>query len=266
MDRTSEELVSRSVEGGVGQLTLNRPDRLNVFDLELAKQFLDVLESFRHTEEVRAVVLRGSGRAFSVGGDVREMWNDVHEGKDRAAYFRAPLIEFHRMVLAIREIPKPVLAVVQGAVAGVAFNLMLACDLRMAAAGTRFTQAFMKLGLSPDGGGTYFLPREVGHARACELALLPTQIDASTAQSWGLINWVVAPDALDDEARKVAQQLARGPASALARAKALLNRGGARALAEQLEAERLAQIDNAASPDFSEGLKAFLEKREPRFW
>jgi 2-(1,2-epoxy-1,2-dihydrophenyl)acetyl-CoA isomerase len=265
MERTSEGAVARRVEGNIGHITLNRADRMNAFDLELANQFLETLESFRRSEEVRAVVLRGAGRVFSVGGDVREMSSDVEQGKDRAAYFRAPLAAFHKVVLAIREIPKPVLAVVQGAVAGVAFNVMLACDLRLAAAGTRFTQAFVKLGLSPDGGGTYFLPRQVGYARACELAMLPTQIDAATAQSWGLVNWVVAPEVLEEEAAKIAGRLAAGPASALGRMKALMNQSGARSLADQLEAERLAQIDNAASPNFPEGLKAFLEKREPRF-
>lgn len=265
MDRTSEAPVARSVEGKIGHLTLNRTDRLNAFNLELANQFLEGLESFRRDNQVRVVVLRGAGRVFSVGGDVREMAGDVEQGKDRAAYFRAPLATFHKMVLAIRELPKPVLAVVQGAVAGVAFNVMLACDLRLAAAGTRFTQAFVKLGLSPDGGGTFFLPREVGYARACELAMLPTQLDAQAAQSWGLINWVVAPEALDAEAAKIAERLAAGPASALGRMKALLNQSGSQSLAEQLEAERLAQIDNSASPDFPEGLRAFLEKREPRF-
>ena len=265
MDTTSAGAVAWRVEGKIGHVTLNRPDRLNAFDLELANQFLEALERFRRDGEVRVVVVRGAGRVFSVGGDVREMSDDVERKKDPAAYFRAPLATFHKMTLAIRELPKPVLAVVHGAVAGVAFNVMLACDLRLAAAGTRFTQAFVKLGLSPDGGGTFFLPREVGYARACELAMLPTQLDAATAQSWGLVNWVVAPEALEDEAAKISGRLAAGPSSALARMKALLNQSETRSLADQLVAERLAQVDNSASPNFGEGLKAFLQKREPRF-
>lgn len=265
MEGSLDRPIVRRVEGSIGYVTFNRADRLNAFSLELGTEFLEALDAFRRSDEVRVVVIGGAGRVFSAGGDVREMSSDIDQGKDRAAYFRAPLTTFNQMVMAVRTLPKPVLAVVHGAVAGVAFNLMLACDLRLAAAGTRFNQAFVKLGLSPDGGGTWFLPRTVGYARACELAMLPTELDAETAQRWGLVNWVVAPDALEAEAAKIAGRLAAGPSSALARMKALLNRDEARVLEDQLEAERLAQIDNSASPNFPEGLRAFLEKRDPRF-
>jgi 2-(1,2-epoxy-1,2-dihydrophenyl)acetyl-CoA isomerase len=130
---------------------------------------------------------------------------------------------------------------------------------------TRFAQAFIRLGLSPDGGGTWFLPRLVGYARACELTLLPTELDAATALAWGLINWVVPEGDFEARVRDTALRLASGPAVGMARAKALLNSAYERDLASQIEAERLAQVENAASTDFEEGITAFIEKREARF-
>ncbi|MFC1706563.1 enoyl-CoA hydratase/isomerase family protein [Planctomycetota bacterium] len=265
MTEDSTPPILTNVEGGTGFITLNRADRLNAFSLRLGEQFLAALRAFHEDDAVRAVVVRGVGRLFSVGGDVKEMLEGVEDGQDRAAYFRAPLTVFHEVVVALRQMPKPVIAAVHGAVAGVAFNVMLACDLKVAAEGTRFTQAFVKLGLSPDGGGTYFLPRLVGYARACELAMLPGEIDVRTALSWGLVNWVVPADRLDAKVREIADRLAAGPTAALARAKRLLNGAYTGSLREQLDAERLAQIENAASRDFDEGLRAFVEKREPRF-
>ena len=202
---------------------------------------------------------------FSAGGDVREMLGYVEEGIDRAAYFRKPLAAFNRMALSLRELPKPVLMAVHGAVAGVAFNLMLAGDLRLAEENTRFAQAFIKIGLSPDGGGTWFLPRLVGYARACELTMLPTEIDAGTALNWGLVNWLAPAETFDDKVREIADRLASGPQQAMEKTKLLLNSAGDHSLTEHMEIERLAQVENASHPDFEEGLRAFLEKRSPRF-
>ena len=263
--RISDSLILSSIGEGVGAIVLNRPETLNAFNLAMAHQFLHALAEFDGDDSVRAIVLRGAGKVFSAGGDVREMLNAARGGGDRAAYFRAPLAAFGEMILGLRNSPKPVLAAVHGAVAGVAFNLVLACDLVIAAETTRFTQAFVRIGLSPDGGGSWFLPRRVGYARACELALLPTELDARTAREWGLINWVVADDDLLAEADRVAKRLARGPRFAMARAKTLLNGAYDRNLADHIEAERLAQVANADSPDFDEGLTAFLEKRAPGF-
>jgi 2-(1,2-epoxy-1,2-dihydrophenyl)acetyl-CoA isomerase len=193
MNLKSELVLSRR-DGAVGTLSLNRPASLNTFNLEMARQFLAVVEDFRCDEQIRVVVVRGVGRVFSAGGDIPEMLGYVREGRDRAAYFREPLAAFGQMVLALQNLPKPVVAAVHGAVAGFAFNLMLACDLKLAEEMTRFNQAFIKVGLSPDGGGTWFLPRYIGYAHACELALLPTELDAKTAQEWGLINWIAPAD------------------------------------------------------------------------
>ena len=262
---TSDSVIVSSIEDHVGTIVLNRPGVLNAFNLALARQFLATLDEFDRDDDVRAVVIRGAGRVFSAGGDIREMLSCLRSGEDRAAYFRVPLSAFGEIVLALRRTPKPVLAAVHGAVAGVAFNAMLACDLTIAAEKTRFTQAFIKLGLSPDGGGTWFLPRIVGYARACELTFLPTELDAATARDWGLINWVVPEEEFDTTVKETALQLASAPVAGMARTKALLNSAYERDLASQIEAERLAQVDNAASHDFEEGITAFVEKREPRF-
>jgi len=261
----SRALVGVQIEGGVGTLTLQRPKQLNAFSLELAAEFMAGLKRFAQDPEVRVVVLRGAGRVFSAGGDVGVMLGLLEEGADPAGYFEAPLAAFHEMVLALIELPKPVLAAVHGAVAGIAFNVMLACDLRLASERTRFTQAFCSLGLSPDGGGTWALPRLVGHARACELTMLPTTIDAAKALEWGLVNWVAPAEEFDAAVARRAAALAAGPPLALARTKRLLWAAHGGSLAEQLHAEREAQVANAASGDFAEGVRAFAGKRKPRF-
>jgi 2-(1,2-epoxy-1,2-dihydrophenyl)acetyl-CoA isomerase len=260
-----EELVTRRVENGAAYLKLNRPEAFNALSLGMARRFLALLQELADDEAVRAVVVGGEGKIFSGGGDVKQMLGDVKERGDRDAYFREPLTAFHQVVLALRELPKPVVAAVHGAVAGASFNLVLACDIRIAAEGTRFNQAFVSVGVSPDCGGTYFLPRLVGHTRACELTMLPTQLDASQALEWGLINKVVPADRFEEEVRRTAEALAAGPTQALGRTKSLLNRAYDRPLAEQLEFERLAQVENAKTHDFEEGLTAFVEKRKPDF-
>jgi len=265
MIKNLEELVHSNVKNSVGYITLNRSESYNTFNLKLAMEFLDIVDKFSKDDAVRAIVINGNGKVFSAGGDIKEMLNDVEVGNDRASYFRSPLTAFGKMNRSLREIPKPVLAAVHGSVAGVAFNLMLSCDLKIAEENTRFTQAFVKIGLSPDGGGTYFLPRLVGYARACELTMLPTVITAKKALDWGLINWVVSSDSFENEVRKIAERLAASPTLAVGRTKSLLNRTYDYSLAEQMEEERLTQIQNAGSENFEEGLKAFIDKKHPKF-
>lgn len=261
----SDNSILLSCDDRVATITLNRPATMNAFNLTMARRFLAILDRLNSDDAIRVIVLCGTGKVFSAGGDIEAMLGDVRAGEDRAAYFREPLSAFGEMVVALRQTPKPVLAAVHGAVAGVAFNLMLACDLTIAVENTRFTQAFIKIGLSPDGGGTWFLPRIVGYARAAELALLPRVLDASTAREWGLINWVETEGDFAGRVTEIAKRLANGPASATARAKSLLNRAFENDLEHHIEEERLAQVDNAASPDYEEGLTAFVEKRQPRF-
>jgi 2-(1,2-epoxy-1,2-dihydrophenyl)acetyl-CoA isomerase len=265
MNEKTDELVLSKVEGNVGYIIFNRSDHLNTFNLALAEQFLVITNNFQNDDTVRVIVIRGNGKVFSAGGDIKEMLNDVQGGKDRAAYFRDPLATFNKMTLSLRENSKPVIAAVHGAVAGVAFNLMLGCDLRIAKEGTRFTQAFIRIGLSPDGGGTYFLPRLVGYARACELTMLPTELDAHTALSWGLINRVLSAASFEEEIKRTAEILATSPMMTIGRTKKLLNETYERCLGDQMEAERLAQIENATSDNFKEGLQAFIDRRQPKF-
>ena len=265
MSKNLEELVYSNFENGVGYITLNRSENYNTFNLTLATEFLDIVNKFGKDRAVRAIVIKGNGKVFSAGGDIIEMLNDVQVGSDRAAYFRSPLTAFGKMNQSLREIPKPVLAAVHGSVAGVAFNLMLSCDLIVAEENTRFTQAFVRIGLSPDGGGTYFLPRLVGYARACELTMLPTVINAKKALDWGLINWIVSSDSFENEVIKIAERLAAGPTSAIGRTKSLLDRTYEYSLIEQMEEERIAQIQNAENKNYREGLKAFIDKRTPKF-
>ena len=264
MGDESDPLVLSNVENGVGYLTLNRPEAFNAMSLALAEQFLSAVEAMAGDDAVRAVVVRGEGRIFSAGGDIKQMLSDVEAG-DRAAYFREPLSAFNRMALALRELPKPVVTAVHGAVAGAAFNFMLAADIIIAREGTKFNQAFVSVGVSPDCGGTWHLPRLAGRARAAELTMLPTEVTAEVALEWGLINRVVAADAFDEEVRDIAEALAKGPSKALARTKALLNSTYERSLADQMEAGRLAQVENAETEDFEEGLRAFTGKRKAEF-
>jgi 2-(1,2-epoxy-1,2-dihydrophenyl)acetyl-CoA isomerase len=265
MTGDADGLVLSSVENGVGYIALNRTDAMNAFSLDMAKAFMEALEDHAGDGDVGAIVVRGEGKIFSAGGDVKAMLEDVRKGEDRAAYFREPLAAFGDMALKVRGCPKPVVAAVHGAVAGAAFNFMLSCDIIVAREGTRFNQAFVSVGVSPDCGGTYYLPRLVGYARACELTMLPTQLTAEQALEWGLVNRVVPADSFDDEVRKVAEQLASGPTLALGRTKALLNDAFGRTPKEAMEAERLAQIGNSVGADFEEGLTAFAEKRKPEF-
>jgi len=260
-----ESLVLSRKDGCIGAVSLNRPDKLNAFNLDLANQFIEAVNAFGADPDIRVIVIRGTGKVFSAGGDIKEMLGYVREGVDRAAYFRAPLAAFGKMVMAVRESPNPVIAAVHGAVAGVAFNLMLACDLKLAEEDTRFTQAFIKIGLSPDGGGTWFLPRLIGHARACELAMLPTEIDAKTAQAWGLINWIAPAETFEARLNEICETLINGPREALRRTKFLLNSAYNRDLIQHMEAERSAQVENAVHADFEEGLTAFIERRKPEF-
>jgi enoyl-CoA hydratase/carnithine racemase/drug/metabolite transporter (DMT)-like permease len=253
------------IDSGTGTITLNRPASLNAFNLDLAKRFLEILQDFNRDDAVRVIVIRGAGKVFSAGGDVKEMLGHVQRGEDRAAYFREPLATFGEMGVALRESPKPVVAAVHGAVAGVAFNLMLACDLVIAEEGTRFSQAFVKLGLSPDGGGTWFLPRLIGHLRSCELTMLPGEIDARRAHELGLVNWLAPREGFEPLLEETATKLASAPAEAIRRTKRLLTSTHGDGLGKHVEAERLAQVENAAHRDFDEGLTAFVEKRAPDF-
>jgi 2-(1,2-epoxy-1,2-dihydrophenyl)acetyl-CoA isomerase len=251
-----------SIEAGVARLTLNRPERLNSFNTEMHAEVRAALGSLAGCE-ARVLVLTGAGRAFCAGQDL----NDRAVAPGAAPPDLAASIEqcYKPLVLALRALPLPVIAQVNGVAAGAGANIALACDLVLAARSASFVQAFAKLGLIPDSGGTWFLPRLVGTARALGLALLGEKLPAEQAAAWGLI-WRCVDDAeLATVVGTLAAQLAAAPTRGLARTKQAIYEGWTRNLAEQLDIERDYQGELGRSADYAEGVAAFAAKRTPSF-
>jgi 2-(1,2-epoxy-1,2-dihydrophenyl)acetyl-CoA isomerase len=254
----TESLLVESADG-VATLTLNRPAALNALDASLKASLLAVFRSLARDAAVRVVVLTGAGRAFCAGQDLRE------HASNAAATTAELRSVYNPLILAIRGLEKPVIAAVNGVAAGAGVSLALACDLRLAAAEASFVLSFARIGLVPDSGATWFLPRLVGPARAAELAFLGDPVGAEEALRIGLVNRVVPGDALAAEARALAQRLASAAPRALALTKRALNRCIDATLDDQLEYEAILQGLAASTSDHSEGLAAFREKRPPRF-
>jgi 2-(1,2-epoxy-1,2-dihydrophenyl)acetyl-CoA isomerase len=251
-------------EGSVAVITLNRPAALNALTIEMAREFISAVGEARE-RDARAIVLTGAGRAFCAGGDLREM-RKVAEKEGRVeAFFDEPLGLLNECILLLQEAPLPIIAAVNGAASGGGCNLALACDIVIAAESARFNQAFVKVGLSPDCGGTYVLPRLVGTKRAAELMMTGDAVDARSAAEMGMINRAVADGELMNEALALAVRLAQSPTASIAKTKRLLAESAVNNLAAQLEAERQAQIESGQTKDFLEGVAAFVEKRPPRF-
>lgn len=256
--------VLYELDAGVATLTLNRPESLNALDPAMVDALLAASSRAAGDAQVRAVIVRGAGDHFMAGGDLK--WFKAQSALPagpRRECFMALLDRVHAAVRNFKRMDKPVIAAVQGAVAGFGVSLMLAADLALAAEDSYFTLAYSSIALSPDGGATWSLPRHVGLKRAMEIALLGERFDAARACELGLVNRVVAPAQLLDEAHKLARRLACGPALALAQTKALLNQSCDNSLEAQLLAEQRFFADCAAHPDFAEGLAAFFEKRRP---
>ena len=257
-------LVER--EGAVATLTLNRPRALNALDLELTRALRESVFTVEHDAEVRCVVIRG-GEHFMAGGDLKwfqETVNATPPARVRAE-FESFIHQVHAVIVSLRRMPKPVLASVRGAAAGFGMSLVMACDLALAADNAYFTLAYTGIGVSPDGGSTFSLPRLVGSRRALEIALLGERLDAATAERLGLVNRVVPAAALDTETAKLAARLAAGPTAVYGRTKALLNAAPHSTLEAQLQREAESFAQSASEPDFREGLAAFIDKRKPRF-
>jgi len=254
------ETILFSIVGGIARLTLDRPEKLNSFNVKMHGEVQSALQEAR---QARVLVLTGSGRAFCAGQDLSDRVAvsgqappDLGESIER--YYK-PLI------LALQALPLPVIAAVNGVAAGAGANIALTCDLVVAARSASFIQSFAKIGLVPDCGGTWALPRLVGSARAFGLTLLGNRLPAELAASWGLI-WQCVDDAdLAPTVDALAQQLAQGPTLGLARIRAALRAAWDNTLAEQLDVERDAQRDLGYSMDYAEGVAAFGEKRAPRF-
>ncbi len=251
--------------GAVTTLSLNRPERLNALSEGMAAALVDAIAQAATDPAIRVVILRGSGRAFSAGGDVKQMAQDAADGRP-AAYFDRPLSGIHAAAIAIRNLEKPVIAALKGAVAGAGLNLALCCDYRIAADDVRLIQAFTNIGLVPDTGGTYLLPRLIGLARATELLFEGRPVEALEAQELGLVHRVVPLAELEVAVQGLAERLAARPTRALGLTKRLLNASTDNSFDAQLSAEqRLQQALGAESADFVEGVRALLERREPRF-
>jgi 2-(1,2-epoxy-1,2-dihydrophenyl)acetyl-CoA isomerase len=245
-------------------LTLNRPDRLNALTVEVAKDFkAAIAEAIERG--ARAIVLTGAGRAFSAGGDLREMQEIAKKDGRAEAFFDEPLRLLNEAIVLIRETPVPFIAAVNGVASGGGCNLALACDLVIAAESARFNQAFIKIGLIPDCGGTFMLPRLVGWKRATELLFTGELVSAKAAAEMGMINSVSPDDELMSRAMAMADKLAQAPTAAIAEIKKLLEASATNDLRSHLDLERETQIESGKTKDFVEGVSAFLEKRPPRF-
>ncbi len=242
---------------GYRQITLNRPERLNALTVEMGSALLDALDEAEGDESCRAVLLTGAGRGFCAGQDLSEVSGDT----DLAQV----LDHYNRMIRKLRVLPLPVVCAVNGVAAGAGANLALACDIVLAARSASFTQAFAKIGLVPDCGGTWFLPRLVGAARARALAMLAEPVPAATAAEWGMIWQVVDDDRLMDEAHRLAARLATQATQGLALTKRALDGAETNDLDRQLDLERVLQGEAGRTPDYAEGARAFLEKRPPVF-
>jgi 2-(1,2-epoxy-1,2-dihydrophenyl)acetyl-CoA isomerase len=260
----SEKTIKVEQDSAVCVLTLNRPDRLNALTVAAAHDFIEAVDQAL-AQKSRAIVLTGSGRAFCAGGDLREMQEIAGKDGRVEAFFDEPLRLLNKAILLIRQTPVPFIAAVNGVASGGGCNLALACDLVIAAESARFNQAFVKIGLSPDCGGTFILPRLVGWRRATEMMFTGEMITAQQALEMGMINSVVADDQLMSKTLAISSQLASAPTAAIAQVKRLLEASATNDYSSQLELEREAQIESGQTRDFREGVQSFLEKRPPRF-
>ena len=259
----SYEHILTSVDAGVGTVTLNRPDRLNAFAGTMREEVSEAVEMMDRDTSVRVIVITGAGRAFCAGADVGYM-AELAERDDVDSL--AALVEAgRRVVTAIRESRKPVIGSINGVAAGGGANLALACDIRIASEHARLAQSFNKIGLHPDWGATYFLPRLVGPAKALELFWTAEVLEAGECLRLGLFNRVVPHGTLEQATRDFAQMLAGKPFEPIARAKRAVYASLDRSLSEMLDYELEAQLACFRTADAREGIRAFVEKRTPTF-
>jgi 2-(1,2-epoxy-1,2-dihydrophenyl)acetyl-CoA isomerase len=259
----SHETVDVTKDGSAARILLNRPEALNAWNEQFGRDLLDAVASLGDDDSVRAVLVTGAGRGFSSGADLKEQRGS---GEDGLPDLSARLKEiYHPIITGLREMPKPVVAAVNGPAVGIGCSLALAADLIVAAESAYFLLAFVNIGLVPDGGSTAFIPARIGYARAAEMAILGERVPAAQALDWGLVNQVVPDDELEATSTALLERLANGPTRSYAGSKRLLNRRVYADLAGQLEAEADAQKGQGQSKDFIEGVIAFAEKRPPVF-
>jgi enoyl-CoA hydratase/carnithine racemase len=250
-------------EDGSAWITLNRPEKLNALVGKMREELFAALDEAAEDETVRTIVITGAGRGFCAGGDI-DFMAELRANKDIEG-FRKLLESGRRIVSRIRSIEKPVVAMINGPAAGAGLNLALACDIRITSETAKFSQAFTKIGLHPDWGGTFFLPRLVGTALACEMIFTGDVITARDALRIGLVNQVVPAEDLYAITREMAAKMAARPPRAIALAKRAIYQGVEKDLTAMLDYEMEAQADCFGSEDAAEGIRAFLERREPKF-
>ncbi|MBA3632528.1 MAG: enoyl-CoA hydratase/isomerase family protein [Acidobacteria bacterium] len=260
----SFETVKYKLNGNVATITMNRPEALNALSLQLTEDLRLAIEKAVE-DKARAVILTGEGRAFCSGGDLREMQSMWQKEGRIKAFLEEPLRVLHNVILLIRETPIPFVAAVQGVCAGAGTNFALACDIVFAAENASFNEAFVRIGLSPDCGGSFFLPRAVGEKLAAEIFMTGETIPAEKALQIGMINRVVTAENLMEETLEMAKKLALAPTGSIGRIKKMLNASFSNNLMQQLDLEHELQIEAGKSNDFREGVTAFFEKRAPNF-
>jgi 2-(1,2-epoxy-1,2-dihydrophenyl)acetyl-CoA isomerase len=248
------------VENNVAYLTLNRPEKFNSFNREMALALQQHLDTCEKDDNVRCIYLTGSGKAFCAGQDLAEATDPQGPEMER-------IVEEHYnpIILRLRHIEKPIIAAVNGVAAGAGANIALACDIVVANESASFIQAFSKIGLIPDSGGTFFLPRLIGMQRAASLMMTADKVTSQEAVSMGMIYKYFADAAFEAESKKLAMQLAQMPTKGIGLTKRLLNESYSNSLQQQLEREKKVQVEAGATHDFKEGVTAFLEKRKPEF-
>lgn len=248
------------IRNSIGIITLNRPDKLNSFNREMAFQFQQKLDECSANKEIRTVMITGAGKAFSAGQDLEEVADPSGPGMERILPEH-----YNPIVIKIRNLEKPVVAAVNGVAAGAGANIALCCDIVVASSSASFIQAFSRIGLIPDSGGTYFLPKLIGFQKASAIMMLGDKIGAEAAEKIGMIYKYFPADTFQDEVWKIAVQLSVMPTRGLAFTKQLLNQSSYTDFSRQLEEENIYQMKAAATLDFKEGVNAFLEKRNPEF-
>jgi 2-(1,2-epoxy-1,2-dihydrophenyl)acetyl-CoA isomerase len=258
----SHETIDLTTGDSAARILLNRPDALNAWNEQFGVDLLDAVNTVADDDSVRALLITGAGRGFSSGADLKEQRTTSDGMPDLSSRLREI---YHPIITGLREMPKPVVAAVNGPAVGIGCSLALAADLVVAAESAYFLLAFVNIGLVPDGGSTAFIPARVGYARAAEMAMLGERVPAPQALDWGLINRVVPDGELEGAADILVQHLAKGPTTSYAGSKRLLNRRLYAGLAEQLEAEADQQREQGGTSDFLEGVTAFVEKRPPNF-
>jgi 2-(1,2-epoxy-1,2-dihydrophenyl)acetyl-CoA isomerase len=259
------ETVNYGVADGVATIELNRPHALNAWNAQFGVDLLDCVRRAASADEVRAVVITGAGRAFSSGADLKDISGGETTENGRPDVYKTLTERYHPIMVGIREMPKPVLASVNGPAVGIGCSLALCCDLIIAAESAYFLLAFVNIGLVPDGGSSLFLPTRIGMARATEMAMLGERIAAPQALDWGIVNRVAADAELPAQTAELAARMAAGPTRSYAGTKRQLNNWLYSRMGEQLELEAQTQREMAGSDDFLEGAMAFIEKRPPRY-